>query len=542
MSQYVIGIDFGTLSARALLINLENGAEEAISEFVYPHAVLPLDWFPGIHLDKSFALQHPQDYLDALQNTIHNLLGQTGIAPEKILGIGIDFTSSTLFPVLEDGTPLCFLPEFQNEPHAYSKLWKHHGGDPEAKEMTAIAIERNEPWLPNCGGRISSEWMIPKILETLRKAPNVYHAAFRFIEAADWLTWKLTGTEVHSSSIAGLKAFWIKGIGYPTNDFFTSLDPAMDGIIGTKLSENMLPVSSLAGRVNELGSELTGLAPGTAVSIPAIDAIAGIPGAGMVDINKLMIVVGTSSCHYVMSKDSHPVDGIQGFAADCAIPGYIAYEAGQCAVGDNFAWFVDNCVPEKYALEARAQGKSLFALLDEKAAKLEVGESGLLALDWWNGNRCPYADFDLSGMMIGMTLNTKPEEMYRAILEASTFGTKWIVDMFEESGIQIDEAFATGGIVRKNPFLMQMYADVLGKAIHICKTTQAGAKGSAIYASVACGYFASVQESAAVIADTSDITYYPNPENTKKYERLYREYRTLCEYFSGENNVMKRLK
>jgi len=542
MANYVIGIDFGTLSARALLIDLENGDETAVSEFVYPHAVLPLDWFPGIKLDKSFALQHPQDYLDALHHTIHDLLAQSKISPEKILGIGIDFTSSTCFPVLEDGTPLCFLPEFKNEPHAYSKLWKHHGANLEASEMNAIAIERNEPWLPNFGGRVSSELMIPKIFETLRKAPNVYHTAARFIEAADWLTWMLTGTEVHSSSMAGLKSFWIKGIGYPDNDFFTSADPAMDGIVGTKLSENMLPVSSLAGRVNDFGSKLTGLALGTAVSIPAIDAIAGIPGAGMVDVNKLMIVVGTSCCHYVMSKESHPVEGIQGFGADLAIPGYIAYEAAQCAVGDNFAWFVDNCVPEKYALEARAEGKSIFSLLDEKASKLEVGESGLIALDWWNGNRCPYADFDLSGMMIGMTLKTKPEEMYRAILEASTFGTKWIVDMFEESGVQIDEVLATGGIVRKNPFLMQMYSDVLGKEIHICKTSQAGAKGSAIYASVACGYFASVPESAAVIADSSDITYYPNPENTKKYEKLYREYRDLCAYFSSENNVMKRLK
>lgn len=543
MKKYVIGIDYGSLSARALLIDLSNGTEVAVSEFVYPHAVLQSDFFEGVELDKDSALQHPQDYLDALQFVFSDVLQKAEISGEAIVGIGIDFTSCTVLPVTKDGTPLCFLEEYKNEPHAYVKLWKHHSAQREADAILQIAKQQGETWLSVYGNKISSEGTFPKLLEILHKAPEIYEKTDRFLEAGDWLVWQLTGTEVHNSCMAGYKAYWDKKDGYPNNVFWGKVDPKFGNIIGTKIAENVRPTGTKAGELNAYGSELTGLPIGTAVTLPIIDAHAAVPSAGIVQPGKLMLILGTSACHIVLSNKETDVDGICGRVEDGIIPGYFAYEAGQSCMGDGYDWFIKNCIPEAYMAAARESGKNIFAFLSEKAAKKEIGEGGVIALDWWNGNRTPFNDGNLSGMLLGLTLQTKPEDIYRAMIESTAFGTKRIVELYEESGIAIDEVYAAGGISQKNPFLMQIYADVLGKAIRITESKQAGAKGSAVLAAVASGYFPTVEKAAAVIADKCVTIYSPNLENTKKYEPLYKAYKELSEYFgSGKSDIMRRLK
>ncbi len=541
MSKYSIGVDFGTLSARALLVNLENGQEVCDSEFVYPHAVMTDEDFDSQALSKTDAFQHPGDYLDAISFVIKSVLKKSEINVNDVVGVGIDFTSCTVLPVKSDGTPLCFLDEFRNEPQAYVKLWKHHSAEKEAEEITALATKLEQKWLSAYGGKVSSEWLFPKFLETLHKAPRVFESCDRFIEAGDWLVWQLTGTEVHSSCMAGYKGLWNKENSYPSNEFWGRLHKDFGNIIGTKVSEKVAPTGSKAGEINKAGSELTGLKEGTAVAVPVIDAHAALPAAGITDSGKLMVICGTSSCHIVMDKENTPVKGICGSVEDGIIPGLVAYEAGQASVGDSFDWFVKNCVPSSYTEKAKGKGISIFDYLTEKAEKLKVGESGIMALDWWNGNRTPHADYDLTGLLIGLNQNTGPEEIYRAIIESTAFGTRAIIDLYKNSGVRVDEIYFAGGIPQKNPFIMQIYSDVLGTEIKIAKSTQAGAKGSAVFASYAGGHFNSVKEAASVIADKCEKVYYPNGENVQKYEILYNEYLKLSEFFS-KSEVMKNIK
>ena len=539
MKKYAIGIDYGTLSARALLVDLTTGAEAAVSEYVYKKPLLTGADFSGIAPDAAAALQDPQDYLDALGQTIRAVLAEAGAEPVQVVGIGMDVTSSTVLPVDENAEPLCFSAAFRNEPEAYLKLWKHHSAQPEADALTALAETRQEPWLPVYGGKVSSEWFFPKLLEVYHKAPDVYNAMFRYVETADWLTWVLTGQEVHSACMAGYKSLW-KGK-YPDRAFWAAADPGFADVIGTKVAEAVHPTGTKAGVLTEKGAALTGLLPGTAVAVPIIDAHAALPGAGVVEDGKLMMIIGTSTCHIVMNKEEKAVPGICGSVLDGVAPGYAAYEAGQPCVGDCLGWFMQNCLPESYTAAARAAGKTNFDYLNEKAAQIPAGENGVLVLDWWNGNRSPLADFDLSGLILGLTLRTKPEEIYRAIIEATAFGTKMIVDLYREHGVEIRELVASGGIPRKNPFFMQIYADVLGQEITVAKSRQAGALGSAVFAAVSSGYFATLPEAAAVMAEKCDTVYRPNPEHTAKYEKQYAEYKTLCDYFGrGGNDVMKR--
>ena len=308
------------------------------------------------------------------------------------------------------------------------------------------------------------------------------------------------------------------------------------------ISYEVIPTGTKAGEVSAAGSVLTGLLPGTTVAAPIIDGHAGIPGAAVVTPGKLMLIIGTSAACFALDSQERKMTGICGCVSDGVIPGYYAYEAGQSCVGDAFGWFVENCVPEKYAQEARSRDLSLFQLLDEKASALKVGQNKLVVLDWWNGCRSPLADYDLSGMILGLTLKTKPEDIYRAMIESTAFGAKAITENYRANGITVDVAYAAGGICRRNPFLMQLYADILGIEIRVCTSTQATARGSAVFAGLACGYYDTMEASAAVLADKCKLRYLPNPENTKLYQPLYEEYIALTQYFGKENNIMKRLK
>lgn len=539
---YSIGVDFGTLSGRAVLVNVNTGDEICTSVFEYPHAVMEEQLPCGKKLGQDFALEHPQDYLDVLAHVIPDVLKQSGVDASQIIGVGIDHTACTVLPVMADGTPLCFLDEYKEEPHAYIKLWKHHAAQPQADRINELAAERGETWLSRYGGKISSEWLFPKVMQVAQQAPEIYDAADRFVEATDWVVWQLTGNETHNSCTAGYKAIWSKSEGYPSNDFFKALDPKLDGIIGTKVSTDILPLGSKAGEITAKAAEFTGLKEGTPVAVGNVDAHVALPAVGITDAGKLLMIMGTSTCHILMDSKEHIVPGMCGVVEDGVLAGKFGYEAGQSCVGDHFDWFVKNCVPARYVEEAKAQGVNIHKYLREKAKKLKVGESGLVALDWWNGNRSVLVDANLTGMILGMTLLTKPEEIYRALIEATAYGTRMIIDNFEENGVAIDEIFAAGGIADKDEMMMQIYADVTGRTIKIAASAQSPALGSAIFGAAVSGKV-TMEQAIRNMGKVKDVVYKPIEENKAVYDKLYAEYKVLHDYFGrGANDVMKRLK
>ncbi|NLF27289.1 MAG: ribulokinase [Clostridiales bacterium] len=547
MPKYCIGVDFGTLSARALVVEVGTGRELGSAVMNYPHAVMDEQLPDGTKLKPDWALQHPQDYLDCLARTVPEAIRLSGIDAADVVGVGIDFTACTMIAVDKDGVPLCFHDEYKSNPHAYIKLWKHHAAQDEANKLNEIAGERGEEWLRRYGGKISSEWMFPKIWQVLDEAPDIYDAADRFMEAADWVIMQLTGREARNSCTAGYKAIWHKRDGYPSKEFFGALDPRLTNVVDEKLSRDIYPIGSKAGEITFEAAKLTGLKPGTAVAVANVDAHVSLPPAGLTEAGKMLMIMGTSTCHIMLGSEEHIVPGMCGVVEDGVIPGLMGYEAGQSCVGDHFNWFVDNCVPIDYATEAAKRNTDLHQFLTGKAEKLKPGESGLLALDWWNGNRSVLVDVDLTGMMLGMTLTTKPEEMYRALIEATAYGTRIIIDTFEKSGVGIDELFACGGISKKNPFVMQVYADVLNREIRIARSLQTPALGSAMFGAVAAssqkGGYDSIVDAAREMGGVDELYYRPNPANVKVYEKLYREYVILHDYFGrGGNDVMKRLK
>jgi len=546
-TKYCIGIDYGTLSGRVLLVEAATGREIATSVTPYPHGVIE-DKLPGtgIRLGYDWALQDPADYVRVLERSVPEVIREAGIAPADVIGIGVDFTSCTILPVKRDGTPLCKLKEFHTNPHAWVKLWKHHAAQPQANRLNETAAARGEAFLARYGGKISSEWMIPKLMEILHDAPEVYAAADRFMEAGDWLIMQLIGEEVRSSCSAGFKALWHKRTGFPDKAFFKALDPRLEDV-EEKLGDRYLPIGSKAGELTAAMAERIGLAAGTAVAVFICDAPVTLPAVGVTEPGKMVLVMGTSLCHILLSDEEKPVEGICGIVEDGAIPGYYAYEAGQSAVGDIFDWFVRSCVPPEYHREAEERGMGIFPLLEEKASRLKPGQSGLLALDWWNGNRSCLMDADLTGLMVGMTLSTKPEEIYRALMEATAFGTRLIIETMKQTGIPVRELYACGGLSQKNRLLMQIYSDVTDMEIRISGSAQTGALGAAISGASAAGAerggYASLVEASRQMANIREDAYQPIPVNAERYHRLYAEYRALHDYFGrGVNDIMKRLK
>lgn len=547
--KYCIGIDYGTQSCRALLVEVDTGYEVGDYEAPYPHAVME-EVLPDktTKLPPDWALQHPEDYLYCLSTVTKGVMSKYQVNPEDIVGVGVDFTACTILPVDENYEPLCFQEKYKSNPHAYVKLWKHHAAQKYADLINEEAIKRGETFPRLYGGKISSEWLIPKVMQVINEAPEIYDEAACFIEAGDWIVYKLTGEEKRSSCFAGYKGLWHKQNGYPSKDFLKALDARLESLVDDKLSNDIYPLGDKAGEVNTVGEELTGLKQGTAVAVAVIDAHAAVPAAGIAEEGKLLMIMGTSTCHMLLSKEEVLVPGIAGLVEDGILPGFIGYEAGQACVGDHFGWFVNNCVPESYIQECKEKGMNIHALLTEKkASKLKVGESGLLALDWWNGNRSVLVDADLTGLIMGCTLTTKPEEIYRALIEATAYGTKIIVDTFKENGVKITGLYAAGGIAQKNAFMMQIYSDVTNMDIHICDSDQAVALGSAMFGAVAAGEekggYDTIMEAVDKMSKVKEDYYCPSPENHKVYQELFNEYKTLHDYFGrGGNDVMKRLK
>ncbi len=544
MATYTIGIDFGSLSGRAVLVDTANGREVATATLDYPHAVMDTVLAKtGEPLPPAYALQDPADYLLVLETVIPAVIKEAAISPAEVKGICIDFTTCTLLPVTKDGTPLCMTDTFSDEALAYTLLWKHHAAQKYADRMNEVARERGEKFLDHIGGIISSEWMFPKILQVMNEAPEVYENADYFIDAGDWVTWMLCGEQKRSYLYAAYKSLYIKGIGYPTEDYFAAVDERLRHIVRDKLQ---LPAAELGQPVGTVTAEAAarfGLAPGTVVACAIPDAHAAAPALGIKECGDMFGVLGTSGCFMLLGDHNVVVPGTCGIVQDGVIPGYYGFEAGLCCLGDHFAYAAEKLTSPAYVKEAEARGISMMKLLIEKASYKKPGESGVLALNWFNGNRSTLVNSDLSGLFVGVTLNTNPEDLMRALIEATAFGTRYIVEHFESYGVPVKRFLASGGIARKDPFTMQLYADVLGREIVIASTAQAPALGAAICAAVAAGCYPDFISAIDGMHSQIDKKYLPVCENSQRYDTLYAEYKLLHDYFGkGGNDVMRRLR
>ena len=539
---YVVGVDFGTLSGRALVVRVSDGAELGSAVCQYPHGVMDAKLAAtGDPLPPDWALQDPEDYLEVLRQAVPAAVQEAGIDPARVIGIGTDFTACTVLPVLRDGTPLCHLADLAGRPHAYVKLWKHHAAQPQADRINALAHERGEPWIARYGGKISSEWQFAKALQLLEEDPEIYDRAQRWIEAADWIIWQLCGTETRNACTAGYKGIYQDGH-YPSQDYLAALNPKFAGFAEDKLAH---PVSALGTRAGSLTAEAagwTGLPEGIAVAVGNVDAHVTPPAADAIAPGQMVAIMGTSTCHVMNASSLAEVPGMCGVVDGGIVAGEFGYEAGQSGVGDIFAWYLDHGVPGSYRDEAARRGVSLFDLLNEEAAGQPAGVHGLIALDWENGNRSVLVDHALSGVIAGLTLATRPPDIYRALVEATAFGTRVITDTFAASGVPVTEFVVAGGLV-KDSFVMQVYADVLRRPLSVIVSEQGPALGSAIHAAVAAGSYPDVPAAAAAMGGKRSEVYTPDQASADVYDELYAEYTRLHDYFGrGGNEVLHRLR
>ena len=545
MPQYSIGLDYGTSSVRGLLVDVSSGEELASSVFPYPHGKA------GILLDErdpDVARQHPQDYLDGAQSVIKGVLDQAssrpGFAPDQVIGLGVDTTGSTPIPVDADGTPLALKPEFEGNLAALVYLWKDHTGHAEAAEITALAAKMRPQYLLKCGGIYSAEWYWSKVLRCLRAAPGVFEAAYTWVEHSDWLPAVLSG-ETHPDHLkrdicaAGHKAmFHPEWGGYPDEEFLTALDPRLVRLRRT-LPDHAFHVGEVAGTLSAEWAERTGLPVGIPISVGAFDAHLGGVGSG-IKPGVLVKNIGTSTCDMMVAplgSDLADIPGLCGIVPESILPGFYGLEAGQSAVGDIFNWFVNEVQPAGLGHDELTEG----------ASKLLPGESGLLALDWHNGNRTVLVNQRLTGGIIGLTLQTTPADMYRAWIEATAFGSRVIMERFEEYGQKVETIINCGGISVKNPLVMQIYADVMGRPIAISRSAQTAALGSAIAGAVAAGAYPSFAKATDAMTALNPRIFQPNPSNQAVYNRLYALYHRIHDAFGVKgtqddlSDVMKQL-
>ena len=550
---YVIGLDFGTNSVRTLLVDVTNGDELATSVHQYETGEA------GIILDASdhnLARQNPADYIKGIEVTITETIklakkSRKDFEAAHIIGIGVDTTGSTPLPVDKNGTHLSQLEEFKNNPNAHAWLWKDHTGHVEAAEITELAAKEHPEYLAKCGGTYSSEWFFSKILHCLRTDPKVFDAAYSWVECCDYIAAFLTDTTrpdvmKRSRCAAGHKAMFNSNWGgLPAKDFLAKLHPKL-GELRERLYEKTYTADVVAGKLTKQWAQKLGLAPEIPVAVSAFDAHLGATGAG-VGPGKLVKIIGTSTCDVTVWPNTETladVPGLCGIVDGSVLPGYYGLEAGQSAVGDIFNWFVNYIQPG-------GKENGSHEVLTEKAANLKPGQSGLLALDWNNGNRTILVDQRLTGLLMGQTLHTKPEEIYRALIEATAFGALTIINRFEEYGVKINEVINCGGIAEKNPLLMQIYADITNREMKIARSAQTCALGAAMAGAVVAGKqngghdnFAEAQKAMCGIKAT---TYKPNKENHKVYKQLYELYKQMHDAFGLESrsgkmaNVMKDL-
>ncbi len=548
---YALGIDYGTNSCRSLLIDLSDGREIGSTVFNYPSGEA------GILTDSrdpNVARQNPQDYLESLEAVVHGALEQAknnvaDFDAGQVVGIGVDTTGSTVIPVHRDGTPLGMLPEFKDNLNAMVWLWKDHTSHEEAAEITKLGHELRPQIMAKCGGIYSSEWWWSKILHLRRCDPAVFHSAFSFVEHCDWVPAVLTGntdplTLKRGVCSAGHKAmFGTQWCGLPDKEFLSKLDPLLANLRDRLYSEAHVADTKAGGLCVEWAKRL-GLKEGTAVAVGAFDAHMGAVGAGIKE-GTLVKILGTSTCDLMIAPTNKPltdIPGVCGIVNGSVMRDYYGIEAGQSAVGDIFLWFVNHLVPESYG----ATPGEKFLNMEKALSEMKPGASGLLALDWNNGNRTILVDHRLTGLLLGQTLHTEAHEIYRAYIEATAFGALTIINRIEEYGVHVKEVINTGGLSIKNETLMQIYADIIGRPMKVSRSEQTCALGAAIFGAAAAGT-GTVAEIQSRVTATRDKIYQPIAWNHAVYRELYQLYLTLHDAFgtaewSGKlDHVMKRL-
>jgi L-ribulokinase len=538
----VVGVDFGTLSGRALVVRVRDGAELGSAVHEYRHGVMDATLAAtGEPLPPDWALQDPEDYRDVLRHAVPEAVASAGIDPALVAGIGTDFTACTVLPATADGTPLCQVAELAGRPHAYPKLWKHHAAQPQADRINALASERGEPWLARYGGKISAEWEFAKALQLLDEDPDTYQRASRWIEAADWIIWQLAGVETRNSCTAGYKGIRQDGR-YPSREFLAGLDPRFAGFAQDKLEHPVLPLGARAGSLTATAARWTGLPEGIAVAVGNVDAHVTAPAAAAIAPGQMVAIMGTSTCHVMNGDRLAEIPGMCGVVDGGIVAGLWGYEAGQSGVGDIFAWAADQAAPPAYAREAARRGVGLHDLLSAEAAAQPAGAHGLIALDWLNGNRSVLVDHHLSGAIVGLTLATRASDIYRALVESTAFGTRVIIDSFGSAGVPVSELVIAGGLMRSE-LVLQVYADVTRRPLSLITSAQGPALGSAIHAAVAAGCYPDVPAAAAAMGGRRQAAVLPDPASADVYDRLYAEYLLLHDYFGkGGNEVMHRLR
>ncbi len=516
--RYSIGIDFGTESGRVLLLNLDTGEQSVPFVVPYPSAVIDRA-LPGTNepLPADWALQDPDDWTNVILKGVPEALERTGIDPQSVVGLGVDFTSCTVLPVAADAQPLCTHEAWRGRRHAWPKLWKHHAAQPVADRINAVAIERGERWLERYGGRISSEWYFPKLIQIWLEDREVYDATDGFLEATDWIVSWLTGVQLRQTCTAGYKALWSPDEGFPSDEYFEAAFPGFSNPT-QKLGTDFVPLGSPAGQLLPELAQRLGLPPSVVVAVGNVDSFVSVPGAGVSDAGTFVIVIGTSICDMVVHQEEIRLPGITGVLRDGILPGLYGYEAGQAAVGDMLAWFV-----------AKLGGGASYEELEAAAAEIEPGETGLLAFDWWNGNRTILADADLSGALLGLTIQSSAAEIYRALLESIAFGNRRIMDNFEQYGMPLHRIVACGGIAERSPLMMQLLADTSGRVVSVPAAAEIPARGAALFGAVAAGAFADIGAAVDATQLGTAQTYEPKPEAVAVYERVYEIYRELYE-------------
>jgi len=533
----VIGVDFGTLSARAVVVRVADGEPLGTGVSAYAHGVMSDVFAPtGEALPPDWALQVPSDYTAALTAAVRDALGDAGIDAANVIAIGTDFTACTVLPTLRDGTPLCEVPDLADRPHAYVKLWKHHAAQAHADRLNQVAHERGEPWIDRYGGKLSAEWELAKGLQLLDEDPALYARAACWVEAADWIVWQLCGVYVRNISATGYKAARQDGA-FPSPDYLAAVDPRFERFIDDKVRAPVGRLGAPAGRLTPAMAAQLGLPAGITVCVGNVDAHVCAAAAGAVGAGQLLAIMGTSTCHVMNGVDVRPVPGMCGVVEGGIVPGLWGYEAGQSGVGDIFGWFVDNAVPADVAAEAAARNHSVHEHLSALAQRQAVGAHGLVALDWQSGNRSLLVDHTLSGMVVGLTLQTKPEDIYRALIEATAFGTRTIIGAFDDAGVRVDDFIAGGGLPR-NPLVMQIYADVLNRPIHVIDFEHAPAVGSAIHAAVAAGAYPNIADAAGAMARVRANEWKPDADAVIAYDRLFAMYRELHDHFGRAPRLM----
>ena len=539
---YVVGVDFGTLSGRALVVRVTDGAEVGTAVHEYRHGVMDeVVGASGRPLPPDWALQEPEDYLDVLRHAVPAAIGDAGIDPESVIGLGTDFTACTVLPVLADGTPLCEFLELRDRPHAYPKLWKHHASQPQADRITELAHERGETWLARYGGKISAEWQFAKALQVLEEDPDIFRLAGRWIEAADWIIWQLTGAETRNACTAGYKGMWQDGR-YPSREYLAAVHPGFAGFADDKLAHPIAALGDRAGALTPRAAAWTGLPSGIAVAVGNVDAHVTPAAANALGPGQMVAIMGTSTCHVMNGQILAEVPGMCGVVDGGILTGSWGYEAGQSGVGDIFAWCSEHLAPPEFHAAARRDGLTVHDVLTAEAASQPPGAHGLIAVDWLNGNRSVLVDHHLSGAVVGLTLATRAPEVYRALLEATAFGTRVIIDAFETAGLPVSELIIAGGLLR-NQLLMQIYADVTRRPLSLVASEQAPALGSAIHAAVAAGAYPDVRTASAAMGKAHAKAFKPDTVSADVYDQLYAEYLLLHDYFGrGANEVMHRLR